>query len=72
MEPRDHLIGEKAETILKLYVAKKETKLVAAEKRKHDALAGILVETCMAKNEEKDSDDSKQPSSKPAVKIEAN
>ncbi len=71
-EPRDNLIGEKAETILKLYLAKKETQLVAAEKRKRDALAGILVETCMAENEEKDSDDDKQPISKPIVKVEAN
>ena len=71
-EPRDHLIGEKAEKILKLYLAKKEVQLVDAEKRKHDALAGILVDTNMAENEEKDNDDDKQPSSKPTVKVEAN
>ncbi len=66
-EPRDNLIGEKAETKLKLYLAKKETRFVVAlEKRKHDALAGILVETGMVENEEKDNDDDKQPSSKPA------
>ena len=50
-EPREHLIGEKADTILKLYLVKKEAQLVAAEKRKHDALAGILVETGMAATE---------------------
>ncbi len=71
-EPLDHLIGENAETILKIYLAKKETRLATVEKRKHDALAGILVETGMAENKEKDNDDDKQPSSKPAVKVEAN
>ncbi len=50
LEPRDHLIGEKAEAILKLYLAKKETQLVVAEKRKPGALAGILVETSMDEN----------------------
>ncbi len=69
-EPRDHLIGEKAETILKLYLVKKEAQLVAAEKRKHDALAGILVETGMAETEDKETDKN-QPSSNAVVKVEA-
>ncbi len=67
-EPRDHLIGKKAETILKLYLVKKEAQLVAAEKRKHDALACILVETGMNETEDKETDNN-QPSSNPVVKV---
>ncbi len=69
-ESRDYLIGEKAETILKLYLVEKEAQLVAAEKRKHDAFAGILVETGMAENEDKETDNN-QPSSNPVVKVDA-
>ena len=35
---------------MKLYLVKKQTELVAAEKRKQDMLAGILVETGMAES----------------------
>jgi hypothetical protein len=49
-EPKEHFQGEKAQTILKLYLVKKQAELVAAEKRKHDMLAGILVETGMAES----------------------
>ena len=33
-EPKEHLIGEKAITILRLYLEKKQAELVAAEKKK--------------------------------------
>jgi len=56
-EPRDHVIGEKSESILKLYLVKKEARLLAAEKHKHDDLAGILVETGMVETEEKETED---------------
>ena len=49
-EPREHFQGEKAQTILKLYLVKKQAELVAAEKKKHDMLASILVETGMAES----------------------
>ena len=68
-EPRDHLIGEKAETTLKLYLVKKGAQLVVAEKRKHAALGGILVETGMVETEDKT--DKNQPSSNPVIKVEA-
>ncbi len=66
----EHLIGEKAETIIKLYIDKKEAQLVATEKRKHDALANILVETGMAEVELIETDNNK-PSSNAVVKVEA-
>jgi len=49
---------------------KKEAQLVAAEKRKHDALACILVETGMAETEDKETDNN-QPSSNILIKVEA-
>jgi vacuolar-type H+-ATPase subunit F/Vma7 len=69
-EPRDNIIVEKADTILKVYLVKKEAQLVATEKRKHDALAIILVETGMAETEKKETDNN-QPSSTPLIKVEA-
>ena len=68
-EPKIHLIGEKAESILSLYLDKKEVQLVAAEKRNHDLLAGNLVETSMA--EAVAIDDNNPPSSK-QLKLDAN
>jgi hypothetical protein len=51
-EPKNHLIGEKADTLLTLYLKKKEALQAAAEKRKQDVLAGNLVETGKAQNTE--------------------
>jgi hypothetical protein len=56
--------------MLKLYLVKKEAQLVAAAKRMHDALAGILVETGMVETEEKETDNN-LPSSNPMIKVEA-
>jgi len=47
-----------------------EAQLVVAEKRKHAALADILVETGMAETEKKKTDNN-QPSSNPVIKVEA-
>ena len=69
-EPKAHLIGEKADTILKLYLVKKEALQVAAEKRKHDILAGNLVETGKAAIEIPDNDNN--PSGSNQGKVEAN
>ena len=44
-EPKVHLIGEKAESILSAYLDKKEAEHQEAEKRKNDLLTGNLVET---------------------------
>jgi len=49
-EPKEYFQGEKAQTILKLYLVKKQAELVAAENEKHDMLAGILVETGITKS----------------------
>jgi len=71
-EPREHLIGEKADTILKMYLEKKEAQIVANEKRKADALAGLLVETGMAEGMENNPDSNIPGSSKPSTKVEVN
>ena len=47
--PKEDLKGEKAMNLLKLYLDKKQAELATAEKKKHDILAGNLVETGMAK-----------------------
>ena len=49
---------------------KKEAQLVATEKRKHDALACILVETGMVEIKDKEIDNN-QPSSILVIKVEA-
>lgn len=44
-EPASHLVGEKAEALLELYLKMRANEKEAAEKKKADALAGLLVET---------------------------
>jgi hypothetical protein len=53
-ESKEHFQGEKSLTILKFYLVKKQAELVAAENRKYDMLAVILVETGMAESSEVD------------------
>ncbi len=49
-EPKEHLQGEKNQTILRLYLEKKQAELVVAEKKKQDRLASSLIETDMAES----------------------
>jgi hypothetical protein len=70
-EPKNHLIGEKADTVLKLYHTKKEAMEVAVEKRKQDLLAGNMVETGQAKTIETTEKDN-NPSNSNQVKVEVN
>ncbi len=51
-EPKNHLIGEKADALLTQYLNNKEALQAAIEKRKQDALAGNLAETGKAQNPE--------------------
>ena len=48
------MIGQKAQTVLKLYLVKKQAEIVAAERKKADILSGVLVETGMPEPDPKE------------------
>ena len=70
-EPKNHLIGEKADAVMKLYLTKKEVMQAAVEKRKQDLLAGNLVETGQAETIQTTEKDN-NPATSSQVKLEVN
>ncbi len=71
MGTKESSIGEKADTVLKLNLTKKEAMQAAIEKHKQDLLAGNLVESGQAKTIETTEKDN-NPATSNQAKVEVN